>query len=228
MGLGAVTAALGQGADVVVAGRRPIEDRPPIEAPPGRLTHVVVDAFSEDSVRALFEEVGELDHLLVTATPPLGSWGDFLEQDVAGAQVYFDGKFFGSWACARYAAPRMRAGGSITFLTGCTRVRPRKGLALVTAAFAAVEAFGEALALDLAPLRVNTIRPGIVASEMWSFMDADERERLFADSAGALPVGRVGTIQDIGDAAVFLMTNGYVTGTVLEVSGGEPLATLSV
>jgi NAD(P)-dependent dehydrogenase (short-subunit alcohol dehydrogenase family) len=228
MGLGAVRAAAARGAEVVVAGRRGVDDRPPIEAADGRVTHEVVDAFDEQSVQAMFDAIGELDHLFITATPALGSWGSFLEQDVAGAQAYFDGKFFASWACARYAAPRMRAGGSITFLTGCTRVRPRKGLALVTAAFAAVEAFGEALALDLAPLRVNTIRPGIVASDMWSFMDPSEREQLFADSSAALPVGRVGTIDDIGAAAVFLMTNTYVTGTVLEVSGGEPLATLSV
>ncbi len=77
---------------------------------------------AEDSVRALFDEVAELDHLFVSAAP--GCPGAFLEQDLAAARTFMDGKFFGSWLCARYAPPGMRAGGSITFVTGGAVVRP--------------------------------------------------------------------------------------------------------
>jgi NAD(P)-dependent dehydrogenase (short-subunit alcohol dehydrogenase family) len=225
MGKGAVRAAAAAGAEVVAAGRRPPEARDPVE--PG-ITHAVVDVTDEPSVRALFEQVGAFDHLLVTAAPSPGARGGFLEQDLAGAQEYLLGKFFGSWACARYAAPHLRAGGSITFLTGCAAIRPRAGLTMVTATFAALEAFSQALALELGPVRVNTIRPGLVDSDMWSFLDPAAREQLRERTRRSFPARRIGTIDDISHAAVFLMTNPYVTGAILEVSGGEPLVALEV
>jgi hypothetical protein len=97
---------------VVSAGRRPVAERQGVEG----VHEAVVDSTDEASVRALFESVGELDHLLVTASP--GQSGVFLEQDLALARTFMDGKFFGSWTCARYAAPLLRSRGSITFVTG--------------------------------------------------------------------------------------------------------------
>ncbi len=139
-----------------------------------------------------------------------------------------NGKFFGSWACARHAAPRMRAGGSITFLTGGAAIRPRAGMATVTATFAALETLSQALALELGPLRVNTLRPGVIDSDMWSFLDEAGRAKLRQKVQETFPVRRIGTIEDIGHAAVFLMTNPYVTGAVLEISGGETLVKLDI
>jgi NAD(P)-dependent dehydrogenase (short-subunit alcohol dehydrogenase family) len=134
-----------------------------------------------------------------------------------------DGKFFGSWACARYAAPVLAAGGSITFLSGGLAVRPEAGTTMITAAFAAVEALGRALAVELAPTRVNTIRPGFIDSPMWNFLGESEREEMREERRASLPVRRVGEVEDIGQAAVFLMTSPYVTGAVLEVNGGQLL-----
>jgi NAD(P)-dependent dehydrogenase (short-subunit alcohol dehydrogenase family) len=222
MGLGAARAAAA-GAEVIAAGRRPAAARD-TPAPGSRpIERAVVDAADEASVRAFFDGLGELDHLLVTAAPSPGSWGALLDQDLAAARAYMDGKFFTSWACARYAAPRLRDGGSITLLTGAAAVQPSAGAAMVSAAFAAVEALSRALALELAPLRVNTIRPGYTDSDMWSFLGEEERDALRRRVSDAMPVRRMGTVEDIGHAAVFLMTNPQVTGTVLEVSGGETL-----
>jgi NAD(P)-dependent dehydrogenase (short-subunit alcohol dehydrogenase family) len=165
--------------------------------------------------------VGELDHLLVTASP--GSPGAFLEQDLASARTYMDGKFFGSWTCARFAAPRIRARGSITFVTGGAVVRPPAHGSMIAAAFAAIEALTRALAVELGPQRVNTIRPGYTDSEMWQFLPRGQRDDLRRRVADALPVRRMGTPEDVAHAAVFLMTNPQVTGTVLEVTGGETL-----
>ena len=133
MGGGAVRAAADAGADVVVAGRRPVADRPAIDAGAGSIQHAVVDNGDEASVKALYEQVGDLDHLFVTAAPAPGSWGPLLEQDLATARQYLDGKFWGSWLNARYAAERMREGGSITFLTGCSVIRPVAGASIVAA-----------------------------------------------------------------------------------------------
>jgi NAD(P)-dependent dehydrogenase (short-subunit alcohol dehydrogenase family) len=226
IGSGVVAAALAQGAEVVVAGRRPVEARPTEIR--DNVRRLVVDLGDEASVQAFFEDVAELDHLVVTAAPAPGSWGVFLEQGLAEARSYLDGKFFGSWLAARYAAPRLRPGGSITLLTGAAAVRPGPGMAIVAASFAAVEALAKGLAIDLAPLRVNVLRPGLVDSDMWSFLDDAGRDKLRDSAARDLPVGRIGTIEDLGRAAVFLMTSGYVTGSVLEITGGETLVTLNL
>ncbi len=217
MGLATVRAALAQGAEVVAAGRRPVGRREPAAG----ARQEVVDITSEESVRELFHNVGELDHLLVTASP--GSPGAFLEQDLASARTYMDGKFFGSWTCARFAAPRIRARGSITFVTGGAVVRPPAHGSMIAAAFAAIEALTRALAVELGPQRVNTIRPGYTDSEMWQFLSDGQRDDLRRRVADALPVRRMGTPEDVAHAAVFLMTNPQVTGTVLEVAGGETL-----
>jgi len=223
MGLGAARAAALAEAQVIAVGRRPAAERPEIAAHgDGQVTHAVADLTDEASLRAVFDPLDHLDHLVVTATPPAEPRA-FLDEDLAGARRFVTGKLLGSWVCARHAAAKLRPGGSITFLTGCAAIRPRAGLSIVTATFAAVEALGQALALELGPIRVNTIRPGLVDSDMWSFLDPAARDRLREATRQSFPARRIGTIEDIGHAAVFLMTNPYVTGIVLEVSGGEPL-----
>jgi NAD(P)-dependent dehydrogenase (short-subunit alcohol dehydrogenase family) len=217
MGLATARAAAAQGADVIAAGRRPVEGRAPIEG----VQHAQVDVTDEGSVRALFDGLDSLDHLFVSSSP--GAPGPLLEQDLAAARTFVDGKLLGSWMCARYAAPRMSVGGSITFVTGCAVVRPPLHAAMAVAAFAAVEALSRALALELGPLRVNTIRPGYTDSEMWSGLSDEERDAFRGRVADAVPSGRMGTPEDIAHAALFLMTSRQTTGAVLEVSGGETL-----
>ena len=217
MGLATARATAALGAEVVAAGRRSLAQREPV---PG-VQAAEVDVTDEVAVRDLFDRVGELDHLLVTASP--GSPGAFLEQDLATARTFMDGKFFGSWTCARHAAPRLRRGGSITFVTGGAVVLPPTHGSMITAAFAAVEALTRALAVELGPRRVNTIRPGYTDSAMWSFLSETARDELRRRVAKAMPVGRMGTPDDVAHAAVFVMTNPQVTGAVLEVTGGETL-----
>jgi NAD(P)-dependent dehydrogenase (short-subunit alcohol dehydrogenase family) len=220
MGLAAAKAAQRAGAHVIAAGRRPVAARAPTE-----LTFVqeTVDVTDESSVKALFERVGSLDHLLITSTPPSKAPGVFLEQDVASAQQFLLGKFFGSWAAARWAAPRMPPGGSITFVTGGAAVRPQPGITMISATFTALETLARGLAVELGPLRVNTIRPGYTDSDMWNYLDDKAREELRRKVAAAMPVRRMGSVDDIAHAAIFLMTNPQVTGSVLEVTGGETL-----
>ena len=217
MGAATVRAARRLGAEVVSAGRRPIAERERVDG----VEQVFVDTTDEASVRALFESVGELDHLLVTASP--GKSGVFLEQDLASARTFMDGKFFGSWTCARYAAPRLRSRGSITFVTGGVVVRPSVGRSMITAAFAAVEALTRALAVELGPRRVDAIRPGYTDSDFWTFLSDEERQELRRRVAEGTPLRRLGTPEDVAQAAVFLMTCPQVTGTVLEINGGETL-----
>jgi NAD(P)-dependent dehydrogenase (short-subunit alcohol dehydrogenase family) len=217
MGLATVRATAELGAEVFAAGTRPLAQRESIAG----VEQVEVDVTDQESVRALFDKVGELDHLMVTASP--GSPAAFLDQDLSAARTFVDGKFFGSWTCARFAAPRLRTRGSITFVTGGAVVRPPAHGSMITAAFAAVEALTRALAIELGPVRVNTIRPGYTDSEMWRFLSDSQRQDLRLRVADAMPVKRMGAPEDIAHAAVFLMTNPQVTGAVLEVTGGETL-----
>jgi NAD(P)-dependent dehydrogenase (short-subunit alcohol dehydrogenase family) len=220
MGLATAHAAHSSGAHVIAAGRRPPDQR---NARTDGIVQETVDITDESSIKALFERVGTLDHLLVSSTPPTRAPGKFLEQDVASAREFMHGKFFGSWACARWAAPRMAAGGSITFITGGAVERPKPGITMISATFAALENLSRGLAIELGPLRVNTIRPGYTDSEMWNGLDPAARDELRRKVAAAMPVRRMGTTDDIAQAALFLMTNPQVTGSVLEVTGGETL-----
>ena len=219
MGLGIARAAHAAGAAVVIGGRRQSADRPDLAA----FEQVSLDIRDEAAVRDAFDAIGPFDHLAVTAAPDMGSWGGFMDHDLSGARSYMEGKYFGSLASARYAAPHLAPGGSITFLTGGIGTRPKRGFATVTPALAAVEALGRSLAVELAPIRVNTIRPGFVDSDMWNFLPEAERETLRIKVREKFPAQRVGTIDDVGHAALFLMTNAYVTGSVIEVNGGELL-----
>lgn len=222
MGRGAVEAALDAGAHVVSAGRRPLTKRlPPPEG--SRIQEELIDVNDETSVKSFFEKVGALDHLLVTSAPSPGSIAPILEQDLASAQRLVTSKLFGSWLAARWAAPRIPALGSITFLTGGAAVKPKRGTALVSATFAAIETLARGLAIELAPIRVNVLRPGYTDSEMWSFLDSQAKDELFDKVRRLMPVGRIGTTADLGHAAVFLMQNPQMTGSVLEITGGETL-----
>ncbi|MDI3418512.1 SDR family oxidoreductase [Streptomyces luteolus] len=234
MGLGVARSAAAQGAASVVVTSRSADRLPDAAA---RVTEgvtgaapkvdaLVCDLTDEQSIDALFDRVGPLDHLVVTASP--GSSGSaFLDTEESQARAFVDGKLWGSWRAARRAALRMTgvgaAGRSITFATGGMSVRPMAGRIPVTVAFAGVEALARALAVELAPLRVNVIRPGMTDTEMWSSVPEDQRREIFAEFAKNTPARRVGLPEDIGAAATYAMTAGFVTGAVLDVDGGSLL-----
>jgi NAD(P)-dependent dehydrogenase (short-subunit alcohol dehydrogenase family) len=87
----------------------------------------------------------------------------------------------------------------------------------------AVEALTRALAVELAPIRVNAVSPGVVRSPLWSKLPDEERERLYEETGAAIPVGRVGEVTDVAQAYLYLMTQDFSTGTVLTVDGGSIL-----
>jgi NAD(P)-dependent dehydrogenase (short-subunit alcohol dehydrogenase family) len=221
IGLGIARAAHAAGASVTVASRRitSVAEHPEL----ADFEQITLDITDEAAVRHAFDTIGPFDHLVITSGPAFGTWGTFMAADMRGVRNYMDAKFMGSWACARYAAPHLQAGGSVTFLTGGTAARPKLGLAAVVAAFAAVESLSGSLAQEMAPTRVNTIRPGYIDTDLWNVLSDDERVALNERVRTTFPARHAGTTEDVGHAAVFLMTNRYVTGTVLEVSGGENL-----
>ncbi len=171
---------------------------------------VACDLADEDSVRRAVSEPTSLDHLIVTAAPATG----------VTDRGFFDGKFWGSQAACAAAADRLPEQGSILLVSGGLAVRPVPGQWSVTCAFAAVEALARALAVDLAPRRVNCIRPGLFDTASWADMPARRREQFFADATANRPAGRPATPEDFGDAVIGLLAARYITGQVVVVDGG--------
>lgn len=225
MGRGIAEASAREGAKVFAFGRRSPASDVTYDGG-GSIHYKSLDMTDDAAVAAAFARIGQIDHLLVTATPPGGA-GKFREQSYEQAASIVTGKLLGSWSCARHAVAHMNASSSITFTTGGVAVKPRSGAAMISAAFAGLEALTRALALELGPIRVNALRPGVIASEMWSSMPEADRTAFFDRVQTRFPVRRAGTVEDIAHAAIFLMTNGYVTGAILEVTGGETLVELS-
>jgi NAD(P)-dependent dehydrogenase (short-subunit alcohol dehydrogenase family) len=220
-GIGLATARMARaaGARVTIAGRDPAR----LEAArvSADVDAVATDVSDEDQVRALFEQVGHVDHVAVLSGAAVS--GLITETETAALRVPMEVRFWGSVYVAKHASPRMDTGGSITLTSGVIVERPMAGRVLGTATTAATEGLSRALAVELAPIRVNTVRPGLVDTPMILRNVGDRREEFLAAQAERLPVRRFGTPEDLADAFLFLMRNRYVTGITLTVDGGHLL-----
>jgi NAD(P)-dependent dehydrogenase (short-subunit alcohol dehydrogenase family) len=133
-----------------------------------------------------------------------------------------DSKFWGAYRAARVA--QIADNGSITLVSGFLSARPRSGVGVQCAINAAVEGLGRALALELAPARVNTVSPGLIATPLWDGMSADDREAMYARAASRLPAGRVGTPEDVACLILAIATNHFATGSTIYLDGGALVA----
>ncbi|WP_394832993.1 SDR family oxidoreductase [Pendulispora rubella] len=220
IGLGIARAALARGARIVLGGRsREKLDRALEALEAGeRGRSVAVDITQEADVVRLFESVPEVDHIAVTAATL--AYQPIREFDLEAARRAVRSKLLGALLIAKHGGARLRPGGSITFTTGVATDRPLPRGSMVGAVNGAIDCFIRGAAIELAPIRVNALSPGWVDTELWDVIGADKASR-FSGMAQRLPVGRIGTPDDLGHAAIFLMTNGFTTGTVLHVDGGH-------
>jgi NAD(P)-dependent dehydrogenase (short-subunit alcohol dehydrogenase family) len=220
MGLAIAKEAVDAGADVTIAGRSEAKLDEAHRAIAGDVVTRTVDVSDEQSVKSLFSQIGLFDHLVVTGSSV--RTGPLRELPLADARASMDSKFWGQYMAARYA--QIRPKGSITLFSGILSRRPSAGLASLAAINAAVEALGRALAVELAPVRVNVVSPGTTDTPAYAKMPDDARIGMFAAAAKRSLVGRVGKPEDIASLALELMSNGYMTGVVVDVDGGGLLA----
>ena len=213
--------AAAEGAQVVLASSNPSKVAAAKDAVPGAEGRLI-DVLSESNIKAFFAEIGPFDHLVYTAGEPL--LVEALETlSLPRAQAFFGVRFWGSFLAVKYAAPNIRPGGSVVLTSGMASRRPHAGLTAVSAVCGAGESLARALAMELAPLRVNAVCPGLVRTELWDSFPAEERKVIYEQAQQSLPVGRVGEAPEIAEAYLYLMKNGFSTGEVVVTDGGASL-----
>src|SRR4030067_386604 len=183
--------ALDAGAQVVIASRSDKKLNAAAKQLGERVQTEVVDASDDQSVADFFRRVGHFDHLAVTIKPQLPS-GRFIENDVGAVIAAFDAKFWGQYRLAKHSAQYIRQNGSITFTSGIASRRGYLGYSAVSAMNAATEALAKTIAIELAPIRVNTVCPGFVYTEPPTSGRAQHIKVL----SPTLPLNRLGIASD--------------------------------
>ena len=224
IGLAVAQGAAKDGADVIVASSTKEKVGSALGKLPSGAKGEVVNVRDEKNIAAFFAGAGKLDHLVYTA----GDWAAIanmpLDQlDLIKAGDVFATRFWGALACVKHAYKQMPPDGSVTLTDGMVAWRPRKGAPVNSAMAGAVEHLARSLAIDLAPIRVNAVCPGLVATEVWDGPRAEGREERFRQMAAKLPVGKISGADDVAEAYLYLMRGGYTTGQTLYVDGGMSL-----
>jgi len=215
MGLATARLAKEQGANVTVASRSSEKLRHAVQQL-DNVRAVVADITSESDVQAIFREMDRVDHVFIPAGRPL--FGKMAETDLETLRSDVDQRFWGPLHVVRHAMPKM-TGGSITFLSGQLASRPASGVVVMAAMGAALEVLAKGLALELAPIRVNAISPGLIDTPMLG----EYREGAAKWAVDTLPVKRMGLAEEVAQAVILFMTNGFITGEVLHIDGGGRL-----
>ena len=215
-GIGLATAAMAvsEGAEVIVASRT--AERLDAAAKKIGAAAISADVTSDQSVSELFRRSGAVDHVVVTAAQL--KTGPFKSVAMEDVRATMESKSWGAWRVARSA--EIRPGGSLTLVTGFLSVRPRPNSAIVGSANGALESLARALALELAPVRVNAVSPGVIDTPIRAAMPEEARRDMLAKTAAGLPVGRVGQGEDIARQILAFMANGFATGSIVYIDGG--------
>ncbi|MEC0236727.1 SDR family oxidoreductase [Paenibacillus kribbensis] len=219
-GIGLATAieAAKQGASIVIAGRS--ADK--LEQAKKLIPAESVEAFQlnnqkEEEVQAFFEKVGAFDHLF---TPGASYTRGPITIDTEKAKTPFEGKFWPQYFAAKHAVPHISRDGSIVLMSGAFSQRPMGFGATYGAANGAIESLGKALAVELAPVRVNVVSPGTIWRDG---PEGEQRAQAFEEYKEVTLLRRVGYNEEIAHTVLYLMTNKFTTGSVLFPDGGYTL-----
>jgi NAD(P)-dependent dehydrogenase (short-subunit alcohol dehydrogenase family) len=221
IGLGVASAAVERGAIPIVVSRQQSSVDRALAQLPEDARGGTVDLTDPDSLDRLASDIGEIEHLVFTAgesleLAPLSG----LTPDVING--FFRTRFVGALSAVRVFAPRITSGGSITLTSGTAAQQPGFG-ALPVSICGAMNALTTALAVELAPIRVNAVAPGVVRTPLWDAMSETDRQAMYDQAAQQLPLERIGEVTDIARAYLYCMEQAYGTGIVLTVDGGTLL-----
>ena len=216
-------AALAEGAQITIASTNADKLAAASQRLGGAAT-ALLDITDETAVATYFASSGMFDHIVSTA----GDWGEggrglIAELDMKAAEDLFRVRLWGSAILAKHGAPRLAAGGSLTFTGGMSAWRPAKGSVMATAMAGSLAHLTLGLAKELAPLRVNAVFPGGVATEIYHSL-SDSTRKAWEARYAFQPLPRTGEPGEVAEAYLYLMKAGYTTGQILQVDGGSMLA----
>lgn len=212
-----------QGAEIIVTARSEEKLEQALADLSGNVSGYVMDLQDEESVKTFFSRVGDFDHLVTPAASSM--FAPIREMDFTAARELIESKQWGQMLCVHYALPYLSKNGSITLFSGTVTQKPLPGATMFAAAGAASEASGRIWAYELAPIRVNTIVPGVIETDIWTSLNGSEEaaKEQMSEIASILPVGHVGASDDVAKAVSFLIDNTFVNGVSLVVDGGHRL-----
>jgi NAD(P)-dependent dehydrogenase (short-subunit alcohol dehydrogenase family) len=208
------------GADVVAAGLHERELADDYDGEPG-ITTEALDITDEASIEALAKKLGAVDHVVSTASAR--ARGRLADLDRNAVRLSLDTKVIGPLMVAKHFAPRMNEGGSFVIFSGVAAAKIAVGTMAVAITNGAADILAKSLALELAPLRVNAISPGVIDTGAWDAFGEQGKVDYFADVSSRNPVRRIGAVDDIAQGVLFAMTNTFLTGQTLHIDGGEQL-----
>ncbi|MEV4577294.1 SDR family oxidoreductase [Nonomuraea jabiensis] len=222
IGLAAAARLAAGGAEVVVTGRSEERLRSALKQLGDQARGEVVDARDTGAMRAFFEGLGTVDHLVVTVTGRGGA-GPLSSLTAEGLTEAWRNKLVAHLLTAQAALGVLNPEGSITFVTAASAGAALPGVATLAAVNGAIEAAVPGLAVELAPIRVNAVSPGVIDTDWWSEIGDEARAAFMEGAAESLPVRRVGRPEDVAATIEYVVRNAYTTGIVLTVDGGGRL-----
>jgi len=222
IGFGIAQGAAAEGAKVTIASRS--AERIAEKAKSIGATGAVLDVTEEANIEKFFKEHAGFDHIAFTAGDTDGlSMGVLKDLDLKQAANRFNTRFWGAVAVAKHGAMHLPPGGSFTFTNGMLAHRPMKGMPIVSASAMAAEGLALGLAVDLAPVRVNCVCPGLIETELFARYGEARHEMLKAMAQRQL-IQRPGTPAEAAEAYLTCMRNTFMTGQVLKIEGGIAIA----
>lgn len=222
LGLATAKAAAAEGAKVVIVSSNQQRIDLALQQLPAGSEGYAVDLGKEENIKNFFSKIGQFDHLVYTAAENL-SLKNVVDTEVEDARNFFNLRFFSAFTAVKYAIPHLSKEGSISLTSGIASTRPGKGWSLASSICGAMEGFVRAMAVELAPVRVNAVVPGVIKTNLWNNMSDTDRENLYQSVGDSLPVQRVGEAEDIALTFIYLMKQRFGTGQNLIVDGGTVL-----
>ena len=223
IGFAVAEAAAQAGAEVIIASSNPERVAAALDRLPQGTRGETLDFTDEAQVSTFFARVEAFDYLVYTAGETL-LLQNLADLSIEAAQRAFEVRYWGALKAVKYGASLIRAGGSITLTSGVASSRPLPAWTIPSSILGAIESLTRTLAVELAPLRVNAVAPGVVRTALWdNMMSEADRKGLFDQIAEKMPVGRVGEASDVAQTYLYLMQQGFSTGQVIIVDGGHVL-----
>jgi len=222
IGFATAKAAAEEGANVViVSSNQQRIDNALAELPSGS-EGFAVDLSKEENIKEFFGKIGSFDHLVFSAGENL-TLNNISETDIDQARDFFTLRFWAPFAAIKYGASSINEGGSISLTSGTASARPGAGWSVASAICGAMEGFVRAMAVELAPVRVNCVVPGVIKTPLWDSMPESDREGLYQYVSNSVLAKRVGEAEDVAEGFVYLMKQKHGTGQSLVIDGGTLL-----